>query len=189
MPYKIVTLRLTGAAPLLMHNARLADPLNEFSRAIKGVSARRTKTEADHEELAKLEFLGSLNLSGGEPCLTGEQIEAMLRDGARRSKQGKEAQAGVLCDVNSPLLYEGPREPDALWNDERFRLRASAKVGKIRVMRTRPIFRDWACEVPVEFNDGVLNHGDLVKWATVAGIEIGLGDWRPRFGRFAVEAI
>lgn len=187
--YKPLTLHLRGLSGLVMHNGQLADPLSPFARAIKTVSARRTKTEADHEELAKLEFLGSLYVTDNMPCLPGEMIEACLMHGARRSKQGKQAAAGLLSDGNHVLQYPGPITPDELWADERFRLRAAVRVGTGRVMRTRPIFRDWSAVVVVEFNDALVNASDVLKWAEVAGAEIGLGDWRPRFGRFAVQAM
>lgn len=186
--YRPLTLTFTGLAGLVMHNGQLIDPLNPFARAIKTVSARRTKTEADHEELAKLEFMGGLYLAGGVPCLPGEMVEACLLQGARRSKQGKLAAAAVIVEHACPLLYDGPAEPEALWAIEQFRLRAAVRVGTARVMRTRPIFRGWAAVVTVEHDDKVIDAADVIKWATVAGAEIGLGDWRPRFGRFAVQA-
>lgn len=186
--YQKLTLHLSGLSGLLMHNGQLADPLSPFARAIKSVSARRTKTDSDHLELARLEFMGSLYLQDGEPCLPGEMIEAVLLQGARRSKQGKQAAAAIVCEGNHKLDYPGPRSPDGLWEDESFRLRAGVRVGTARVMRTRPVFRQWSSVVLIEFNDAIVNATDVVKWATVAGAEIGLGDWRPRFGRFAVSA-
>jgi len=187
--WKTLNVRLVGATPLLMHRGLLADPLDPFTKAIKEVSGRRKKSDADFEELARLEFLGSLYLHDGAPCLPGEMIEACIVAGARRTKDGKQATAGVLCPSNYPLAYNGPRSPEDLWKDDRFRLRALVKVGMGRVVRTRPRFDQWSCDVPVDFNDDLVNAKSLANWLTTAGLELGIGDWRPRFGRFTVEAL
>src|SRR5262249_49765792 len=50
----------SGGSPLVMHNERLADPLDPFARDIAKVSKKRNKTEADHLEIARLEFLGGM---------------------------------------------------------------------------------------------------------------------------------
>lgn len=57
---KKFTLTLTGVTPLLVHNARLADPLDPIVRQTKPISGKRSKTEEDHLELARLEFIGGL---------------------------------------------------------------------------------------------------------------------------------
>lgn len=185
--WQTLNVTLSGHA-LLMHNGLLADPLNAFAKAIKDVSGRRNKTDADIEELARLEFLGGLYLHGGEPCIPGEMLEACIVAGAKKSKSGQQAKAGVICDGNFPLLYEGPREPSALWADERFRLRVPARVAQARVMRTRPRFNDWRCEAKVEFSEDICNRADVLLWLRTAGDMIGIGDWRPKFGRFSVDA-
>jgi hypothetical protein len=35
----------------------------------------------------------------------------------------------------------------------------------------------------------LLNAQDIEEWAYVAGMQIGIGDWRPRYGRFEVAVI
>ena len=55
--YRTLRFRITGAAPLLMHNGRLADPLDEHARAMARVADKRPKTEADHLRLAELELI------------------------------------------------------------------------------------------------------------------------------------
>lgn len=186
---KTLNLRITGLAPLVMHNGQLADPLNNFSRAIKAVSGKRQKTDADLLELGRLEFMGSLYVHDGAVCIHGEMLEACLLTAARKVRKGKQASAGLYSDGRFAIEYDGPKDFLSLWEDERFRLRVAARVGQVRVMRTRPIFRSWACNAQVDFNAELVNEAEVMAWAETAGSEIGLGDWRPRFGRFAVEKI
>lgn len=185
--YRTLRFRITGAAPLLMHNGRLADPLDEHARGMAVVAAKRAKTEADHLRLAELEFLGGLYLSGGVPCIPGEMIEAALVRAAAQARRAPKARAGLLVRDDPRLEYEGPQDPHALWADARFRLRAPVRVGMSRVMRTRPMFATWAAEVAVEFLPGLLNAADVRGFLVAAGEQVGIGDWRPRFGRFWVE--
>lgn len=185
--YEKVKLKIIGVSPLLMHNGQLADPLNKWSKAIKEISGKRKKVDADLEEMARLEYFGGLYLKNGEPCIPGEVWEATLVSGAKKSKAGQQAKAAILVSEDVPVLYQGPRTPDALWADERFRLRAAAKVGPSRVMRTRPMFPEWSCDLEVHYLPDLLNGKDIVQFAQAAGVQVGICDWRPRFGRFMVN--
>jgi len=187
-----VRYRIKGEVPLIMHNGRLADPLDHYSKAIKEVSSKRNKTDADHEQMAHLEFLGGLYLLEGEPCVPWDVLEGALlgRGGAaRKQKAGKQAAAGMWVSNDFPLEYEGPRSAEELWKDKRFVFRTPVRVQSSKVMRTRPIFEEWGAEVAVEFNPDIINESDIDLWIRVAGAEVGLMDWRPKFGRFSVEKL
>lgn len=153
------------------------------------MSGKRGKTDADFEELARLEFLGSLYLSDGKPCIPGEVIEAALVEAARKQKKSQQAKAGILSVGNFPIEYDGPRVANKLWAEERFRLTVGVRVQRNKVMRTRPIFRDWSSEISVDFMPGQLNRSEVEEMVRTAGAVVGIGDWRPKFGRFTAGAI
>jgi len=187
--YQLLKFRITSASPLLMHNGLLADPLNPHSKNIAAVASKRRKTEADHLRLAELEFLGSLYVSNGAPCVPAEMVEATLVKAAVQERRGPKARAGILVRHNLRLEYNGPTDPHALWEEGRFYLRSPVRVGPNRVMRTRPMFSEWSAELDVEFLPSMLNSQDVRNFVVTAGEQIGLGDWRPRFGRFTVEDV
>jgi hypothetical protein len=189
MQYERLKFRLTSVSGLICHNGRLANPLDPIAKEMKRVSGKRAKTDADFEELARLEFLGGLYLHNGEPCLPGEVIEAALVEAARKMRRGQQAKAGILSNENFPIEYDGPRTANELWADERFRLTVGVKVQKNKVMRTRPIFREWASEISVDFMPGQLNRAEVEEMVRTAGTIVGIGDWRPKFGRFMAQAI
>lgn len=187
-----LSFQIVGVAPLLMHNGRLADPLDDIVRQIKEVSSKRHKTDADHEEMARLEWLGSLYLHDGEPCIPADVLEAALigRGGAaRKQKMGKQAAAGLMIFDNAPLEYEGSHNPHEMWKLSEFRFRCRVKIGQSSVMRTRPIFRDWAANISIQYNPDIINADDVKLWMEIAGAEVGLMDWRPKYGRFESEVI
>jgi hypothetical protein len=175
-----------GTHALLMHNARLSNPLDEIAKSMKRITAKRTKTDEDHEELARLEHMGSLYFdSEVGPYIPGQNFERCLVDAARITKSGKKIERGVFVETDvNPVSYDGPRDIAGLWKDENFRHAASVKVGTSRVTRTRPQFRGWQTEAEGTYDPAIINLEELREIATTAGLMIGLGDWRPRFGRF-----
>ena len=86
-------------------------------------------------------------------------------------------------------MYEGPRDANELWADGNFAFVAMVKIQQNKVARTRPIFHDWTAEVAVQYSPGIINESDIVRWMDVAGAEVGLMDWRPRYGRFEAEVL
>jgi hypothetical protein len=179
--------RITGVAPLIQHNGQLADPLNYFAKEMKKISGKRHKTEADLEQLARLEWRGSLYLNNGRVVIPGEVLEAHLVEAAKKVKKGPQAKAGLFCDGMFLLDYDGPRDVEALWSDEAFRMTAGVRVQRNRIMRTRPIFHVWSLSFEVQYNASQLNLSEIAEFVRIGGEQIGLGDWRPRFGRYLVE--
>lgn len=181
---------LTGTRPLIMHNARLADPLDPIVRAMAKISAKRKKTEDDHAEIGRLEFAGSLYLDPDiGPYVPGENIQRFVYDSAKLSRKGEAVKRGLFIDTDvNPLAYAGPRTEAELWADHQFRFRHSAKVTSSRVIRTRPIFRQWSVQAHGLLDTEELDFDDLCSIVERGGSRIGLGDWRPRYGQCSVIA-
>lgn len=184
MGWKTEKYKLTSVCPMLMHNPAMADPLGKWYKAMKQISSKRVKTDADHEEMARVEFLAALYIDENGPVIPSTWVDAALVNAAKKSKEGMLAKSGVFCKGHSMLEYEGPRTPDDLWSDSDFRDRSLVKVGTARIMRTRPVFKTWSTIVTVSIEDSIVNPSRLNDWFTIAGQYLGFGDWRPQFGRF-----
>lgn len=191
-----VTYRIVGepGEPLIMHNSQLANPLNEFTKAIKELTPKLKKTDQQHADIARLEWRGGLywNESDG-PYLPGLNVRRALLDAARLSKQGKTIERGLLRIARvCPLQYDGPRDIEGLWADERFRHTAIVvnPGNRARITRTRPCFMDWSATVSITVDPNMINPRNLLAIAEAAGTYIGIGDGRPFFGgRFSVEEL
>lgn len=183
-----VKINIRGTAPLITHNVRLANPLDPIARQMKVISGKRKKTDEDYEALARLEFEGGLYLAtdGTGPMIPGANVAKCLVEGARITKQGKQVERGVLVnEIEIPLLYEGPRDVESLWKrQEDFVSCMAVKVGTSRVMRTRPIFRDWALECTAVVDGSLLNLEQFSEIVDQASAMAGLCEMRPRYGRF-----
>lgn len=189
MSYNRLRFRLTGVSPLVMHNGQLANPMNPIAKEMRKVSGKRAKTEADFEQLARLEFMGGLYMGEDGPCIPGEMIEATAFEAAKKIRRGLQAKAAIISDGNHRLDYDGPRKPDAMWAEERFRLVVGVRVQKNRIMRTRPILRGWSSEIFIDFLPDQINGSEVEEIVRIMGSVVGIGDWRPKFGRFRAEKL
>lgn len=185
MSIKTLTFQIRGVTPILFHNGQTADPLNEWTKRIKSISGKRKKTDADLEKMAEYEWKAGLYVSSGQVAVSANMIHGMLIEAAKKEKKGPLAKAGIWFTQDFfPLTYEGPREIDELWQDERFRLTVGVRVQKNRIMRTRPKFDHWELEFSCDTDDTQINKSDVEGMLEIGGQMVGLGDWRPRYGRF-----
>lgn len=190
----------SGGAPLIMHNERLADPLDEFTQWIGERSRKRGKTIADHEAMGYGEFGGGLYTDpplsiGGYMQPNGQRyvialpawnVLRCLQDGGKRHKRGPDVLRGVYpIDTHARLVYDGPSQPHELWKAGTFALRKTVGVQRARTVRTRPIFTDWSFELAVEVDVSVFDEHTLRMLWRDAGVYCGIGDMRPVYGRFA----
>lgn len=81
----------------------------------------------------------------------------------------------------------------ALWNeggpDHRlFVDRRGAGVQDSRIIRTRPKFEDWSLTFDVTMFPSELNPGNVKEAITLAGMYVGICDFRPKYGTFGVTA-
>ena len=184
-----------GPSLLMVHSERLADRLDEFTRSISAISKKRNKTEADEEEIGRLEFYGGLyttpqipspaDLNGQRICMPAWNILRCLQAGATPQKRGKDVLKGVfpLAD-HAPLEFEGPGELVERWKGGYY-LRKTVGVQRSRTVRTRAIFNGWSLSLPIEVDPNVFDvHTIKAAWQ-YAGTYVGLCEMRPIHGRFA----
>ena len=172
-----------------MHNGQTVDPLNRYSKAIKSISSKRNKTEADYEDMARLEWEAGLYLKDGKIILPGILIEATIREGGKTKKLGKVVLGAVFCDADPELEFaESGETPDELWKDENHRLVAKVNIQRNSIMRTRPKFDEWSAEFELNYDETQIDEKTLLEIIEIGGTK-GVGDWRPKFGRFQATAL
>lgn len=180
-----IPVHVEGLAPLLLHNGYLANPRNPIVKEMKQVTSKRKKTDADLEEIARLEHLGGLYLDEKEQVvIPGRVITATLVNGAKKQRLGQQMKAGMWCNGNWPLIYDGPRTPAGLFADKRFVDEQLVRVSSAKVLRTRPVFPVWELKFEVQFYDEVLDERQIWQAIEAAGLYCGFGDNTPQNGRF-----
>jgi len=186
---------MQGVSPLLCHNGQTADPRNTYAKAMKAVSSKRKKVDADFDELARLEWLAGIYRSADDLVIPDYVIESAMIAGAKKSKRGPQAKCGLFFTQHALLEFDG--KPDVINDDALAEMFESGdfthtigvRVGMAKVMRTRPVFRNWTCIAFAQYDPDVLNLRDIEEIAADAGKLVGIGDWRPKHGRFLAEVI
>jgi hypothetical protein len=189
--YRSLSFSIKGTYPLMFHNGRLADPLNHYAKAMKEITSKRKKTDADHQALYDLEWEGSLYVNDqNQVIIPGINIEAAFIEGAKKQRLGPAFKAGFLCDEDFPLKHDGPKDIEKLKSMDRFRDKRGVKVNGSRVIRCRPIFGSgngwWGLDFTVQYLPDVLNESQVRSTLDIIGRLVGLGDHKPKYGRFEV---
>jgi hypothetical protein len=188
-----ITIKFVGATPLLQHNVRLADSLDEATRRLSEATSalKRDKTEAAAHLKARREWEGGLyhDPQIGVYVPSTWVSGALVRGGVVYGRKGTAVkQALVLQDFEIPLVHNGPDSLEDMWKDPQYRDTRAARVGKAVVMRTRPKFPEWALVTQAYLDESALDYEILQAIADKAGMLVGIGDYRPEkggtFGRF-----
>lgn len=180
----------TGIRPLLTHNGRLADPLDKFAKLLKELSKKRKKEDDDYIAMGDVELEGGVYWDDEHGAyIPTDNIERCIQLGAQKSKLGKDAQAAVLVsDEVVKLSYEGPKDKKKFLADPKYRLRKGVSINQSRIIRARPMFpTGWWIVFTLEHDERIIGREALLRAMIDAGALVGLGDWRPKFGRFLVE--
>jgi hypothetical protein len=172
-----------------MHNGQLADPLNEFSKAIGKISSKRSKTEADHEEIGRLEFLGGLYVKNNKVIIPAEMLEASIIAGAKKFRKGPAFKVGIIVEDHAELNFGSGLKADRLWkHKDKYALRVAVRIQRSKLFRVRPKFDKWSLSFTVLYDPSIVDENELIEAIKKAGSQAGLGDWRPRYGRFKIDS-
>ena len=181
LPY-IVNVTIEGAADLLLH-AWNVESVEAKSVAKKGSAAKKSD---DVESYVRRNEKGQI-------CLPSEYLRmscvlaAKFRQDPRSPRKSamdlfKAALVGLkpLCPITN-VVGEIPK----IWDYEH---RCRVQIQRNGITRTRPAFREgWRVEVPIMVNlPEYVSPKDLNEVVAQAGRIIGVGDFRPTYGRFNV---
>jgi len=183
---KNVKVKISGISPMLMHSDRTANPLDVFTREIKKVTGKRNKTEEDYEKISKLEFAAGLYYNG-KYYMPSQNIESCLIASAKHSKLGTLIKQAMLVPEDGAFIFPNmDLTPDTLYEDSKYVDMRTVKVGTSKNIRTRPIFHEWEVSFTVYLDGFKMDTDTLKAIIDNAGQYVGLGDYRPRYGRFEV---
>lgn len=184
---KLVHAIIEGTSPLLQHRFPDDGALEETSNAVE----TRDKYADDWKKAAYVTENGDLY----QPAI---HIEECLKKAAvnykvagRRGKTFKDAfSAGIF--VRPDFIPHGIKMPDQISRDPSGRVYCDVRpvrVQRARVMRQRFAFAvGWRLAFDIEFNEDLVDAKVIQKVLQDGGEQVGIGDFRPRFGRFRVAS-
>lgn len=183
-------LHLEGRSPLLMNSGEF-DPDSEDYRAYEALGQARKKTVEQKAQLRRLEWSLRLYLDPDiGPYIPGKNVHELLRSSATKWRMGEVIMRSlVVVEYRIPLIYDGPRDEEGLW-DAGFRyttLVANAGAGSGRVQRCRPKFEHWAIDATIAYDPEEIDE-HLVQLVVERSQKYGIGDYRRGpFGAFAAS--
>lgn len=185
-----ILIEAIGTKPLLLHNVDLANPLNPWSRKmaeLRGIPSKR-RTEKWHEDMAYANFMGAFydipEVDG--IAVPSENMRRSIIEAAKLNRLGTAVQRALsVTTAATPLIFDGPKEPQRLWDSRSFQLTRMIRGSGGASPTTYPMFREWALRVPFDLDESVLNERDLREVAERAGRIEGLGASRKQgYGRY-----
>jgi hypothetical protein len=211
------SVRLFGETPLLMHwdNLDWAETMATWAR---DPAAKKSSVAGDDRSPA-WRWLGYLYHESGLVVLPADNLMTVLREGGAKVPTGKkgatfkrQTQSGLLVNESAwPLTVEGKELPVArlmsMTMEEDFEKQKEAavsagfalfvkraRIGNAKHVRVRPRFDSWAVSGTISVLDDSITRDTLETILTYAGVQCGVGDWRPSspkspgpFGRFKAE--
>jgi hypothetical protein len=211
-------IKLTGETPLLMHwdNIDWCEVMQKWGKD----PANKKNSVAGDDRTPAFRWLGNLYHEAGRVVIPADNLMTVLREGGAKVPTGKkgatfkrQTQSGLLVNESAWRLTIGGAEIDAagliktLKNENDFEVHQAeveklgftlfikrARIGQAKHIRVRPRFDKWECSGTISVLDDSINKDTLQTILTYAGVQCGLGDWRPSspkspgpFGRFAAE--
>jgi len=172
---KTIDVEITGVAPLLQHRFATEEHGENKSKAKTKVYDSKTEAEKCLYKNKK-----------GEIFQPSEHIyQSMVRAAVDFKFEGKKTYkdvitSGILIEPEEiPLITTEPYEIDA----------RGAVVQRARIIRWRPKFNQWSLKFKITILDDDNISVPVVKEILEkAGSSKGIGDYRPRYGRFMVTS-
>lgn len=183
---EIVTYRIVGLSPLLMHNpAQMSQEQPRVKFGVKTIPKPEDEAEA-----------GAYRLKDGTLYAPSDWFREALLQASRGKRFGKISAYQIISSsvflvrVSNPLLH--PETGEKLVNYEIDTRRAV--VNNQGIPRCRPLISAWSLELPLEVDREILVHLEpLTELLNAAGKFPGVGDYRVgkggTFGRFRAELI
>ena len=196
MAIRQATISIAGISPLLQNNPQTVDPFNQYAKAMKAITNKRTgKTEDDLIELGNIEARAKLYFDDQVGVYVPARwvTEALVTAAHGIIKVSRDKMRGGVFSTEDKvaLHYDGIEQvktaDDVVYNPK-FRLRMGLPQGRVRVPKDFPIFHGWSFGTVIEFDDKVVDLGGIKRIIEHSAKYVGFGDFRPTFGRALGEA-
>jgi len=191
-----IKFKINGAGSMLMNNPQSVDPFNNYAKAKKVITSKRSKTEEDLFELQRLDIESKVYINDilGVYIPTSWIMAALAQASFKKVKIAKkEIRAGVFVDSTKEKLYyrdsdKVKTKTDISGNPD-FYHTMLLKQGQVKIAKSTPIFHDWSFNCSLTFDPSVIDRSTLINILQYCCNYGGFGDFRPTFGRADLEIL
>lgn len=195
-------IELTGTTPLIMHNDNL-----KFREIVKKWISRpenKKISSAGDDRTPPFTWIGYCYFNQGKLCIPSDNLMTLFRDAGKKVPTGKKGAsfktamaASVLVDQAGWTMENAGKtiseaEIKKLMDEKDFEehekkaaelgfelFTKCAKIGKAKHVRVRPRFENWKIAGSITILDESVTKSVLDDILIVAGLFVGLCDWRP----------
>lgn len=186
-----------GITPLLIHNGRMANPLDLFSKKMKTVTSKRKKTEEDIQEILRIQWEGSLYWDDKVGLhMPVENVMACIFKACKKHKLGQSVSGFVFDEaIGFPILTKNHDSLDGLKADPSNKFVKTVTVQRAKTLSCRPMFETWELKFDFFVDESIVTIDEVKTIISTMSQRIGLGVWTPshpkpgNFGKFLIKSL
>lgn len=177
-PY-IVSAKITGVCDYLYHRWN-CESVEEKSKAAKGSKAKKT------DDLESYVYRND----DGELCIPSEQLRMAIINAAKFRQDPRSPRKSAMDLYKAAVVFLTPLASLGI-KDWDYEDRRRVVIQRNSINRTRPALKkEWSCEFLIQINlPEYISFIDLNDVIVSAGKLIGIGDFRPTYGRFILSKL
>ena len=183
LPY-VAHVKIVGSADLLLH-AWNCESVEAKGKAKKGSEAKKSD---DVESYIRRNEDGLI-------CIPSEYVRMSIIGAAKFRQDPRSPRKSAMDLFKAGVVSFAPLSPivnsdGKTTKDWDFLHKCRVQIQRNGITRTRPAFHEgWSAELSLMVNlPGYISPSDLLETLTMAGKVIGVGDFRPSYGRFQVTS-
>jgi hypothetical protein len=183
IPY-VAHVKISGSADLLLH-AWSCDSVEAKGKAKKGSEAKKSD---DLESYVRRDEEGLI-------CLPAEYVRMSAINAAKFRQDPRSPRKSAMDLFKAGIVSLSPLSPivnrDGKTSKEwDFLHKCRVQIQRSGITRTRPAFHEgWSAELSLMVNLPMyISQSDVLETLTIAGKVIGVGDFRPTYGRFQITS-
>ena len=188
---------IEGETPLLIHNGRTSNPLDDYAKRMKLITSKRKKTEEDLEKLLDIQWNASLYWNDKIGLyMPVENLMAALHKACKKHKMGNNVSGFVFGEkLGFPILVKGHDNLETLAANKEYRFVKTVTIQRAKTLSCRAIFNEWKIRFNFTIDQELLSSDDVFMILTTMANRIGLGVWTPshqkpgNFGKFRIVDI
>ena len=188
---------IEGETPLLMHNGRTANPLDEFAKKMRIITSKKKKTEEDLENLMSIQWEAGLYWNDELGVyMPVENLLAALLKACKKHKLGTYVSGFVFTEkLGFPLIANHAQNFELLKNDKENKFVKAVTIQRAKNLTCRPVFNKWGLKFNFIVDLALLTESDVTMILNTMTNRVGLGVWTPshpkpgNFGKFTIKNI
>lgn len=194
---KKITFKIEGTMPLMLNNPQTVNPFNEYTKALKEITAKRKKTDEDTFEIFHLKFLASIyQNSKGAYIIPCDSFKKSLECAAKEVKLGKKFEQSVQIFQDAVIDFaDNNKTPEELWNggsSQYVDIREGGVRGvggAVKIPVCRFIIPEWSTQIEVHYDETQVDEKDILTAIDASGQRHGVGTYRKKYGKFIATKI